>query len=97
MVDIFSPPRHESEWITVKRKPRRPHIVNTPTEYSQAARMGKSVIPPGEDPDNWISLYDSKKKKKIYSKVPQFMKKADYEFDMRNKITSLSPIKGYGR
>ena len=67
------------------------HIVNTPTEYSQAARMGKSAIPPGEDPDNWISLFDPKKKKKIYSKVPQFMKKADYEFDMRNKITSDRP------
>ena len=67
------------------------HIVNTPTENSQAARMGHLTIPPGEDPDNWISLFDPQKKKKIYAKVPQFMNKADYEFEMRNKIKSNRP------
>ena len=32
-----------------------------------------------------------KKKNKIYVKVPQFMKKTDYEFEMLNKITSDRP------
>ena len=67
------------------------HIVNTPTEYGQATRMSKESIPSSEDPDNWITLKDLKTGKKIYSKVPRYMKKIDYEFDMRNKIKSDRP------
>ena len=67
------------------------HIVKTPTEYIQAKRMSKESIPEGEDPDNWITLQDSKTGKKLYSKVPQFKKKTDYEYDMRNKIKSDRP------
>ena len=67
------------------------HIVKTPTEYMQATRMSKESIPEGEDPDNWITLRDPKTGKKLYSKVPQYMKKVDYEYDMRNKIKSDRP------
>jgi peptidyl-prolyl cis-trans isomerase B (cyclophilin B) len=62
------------------------HIVKTPTEYMQAKRMSKESIPDGEDPDNWITLRDQKAGQKLYSKVPQFKKKSDYEYEMRNKI-----------
>jgi len=67
------------------------NIVKTPTEYIQAKRMSKESIPNSENPDNWITLRDSKTGKKLYSKVPQYMKKADYEYDMRNKIKSDRP------
>lgn len=67
------------------------HIVNTPTEYMQAKRVSKEAIPDGEDPDNWITLRDLKTEKKLYSKIPQYMKKTDYEYDMRNKIKSDRP------
>ena len=67
------------------------HIVKTPTEYMQAKRMSKESIPNGEDPDNWITLRDSKTGQKLYSKVPQFKKKTDYEYEMRNKIKSDRP------
>ena len=67
------------------------HIVNTPTEYDQAIRMSKESIPEGEDPDNWITLKDPKTKKKLYSKIPQYKKKSDYEYEMRNKIKSDKP------
>ncbi len=64
------------------------HIVKTPTEYDQAKRLSKESIPGGEDPDNWIALRDPKTKKKLYSKVPQYKKKSDYEYEMKNKISS---------
>ena len=64
------------------------HIVNTPTEYDQAKRLSKEGIPDGEDPDNWITLRDPKTKKKLYSKVPQYKKKSEYEYEMKNKINS---------
>jgi cyclophilin family peptidyl-prolyl cis-trans isomerase len=64
------------------------HIVKTPTEYDQAKRLSKENIPEGEDPDNWIALRDPKTKKKLYSKVPQYKKKSDYEYEMKNKINS---------
>ena len=67
------------------------HILNTPTEYNQAVRMSKESIPEGEDPDNWITLKDPKTKKKLYSKIPQYKRKTDYEFEMRNKIKSDKP------
>jgi cyclophilin family peptidyl-prolyl cis-trans isomerase len=67
------------------------HIVKTPTDYIQAKRMSKESIPLGEDPDNWITLQDSKTGKKLYSKVPKYLKKVDYEYDMRNKIKSDRP------
>ena len=67
------------------------HIVKTPTEYMQAKRMSKESIPDGEDPDNWITLRDSKTGQKLYSKVPQFKKKEDYEYEMRNKMNSDRP------
>jgi len=67
------------------------HIVNTPTEHSQAIMMCKVSIPDGEDPDDWITLKDPKTKKKLYSKVPEKMRKSDYEFDMRKKIKSDKP------
>ena len=67
------------------------HIVKTPTEYMQAKRLSKESIPNGEDPDNWITLRDSKTGQKLYSKVPQFKKKTDYEYEMRNKINSDRP------
>ena len=66
-------------------------IIKTPTEYMQVKRMGKESIPDGEDPDNWITLRDQKTGQKLYSKVPQFKKKADYEYEMRNKMNSDSP------
>ena len=66
-------------------------IVQTPTDYIQAKRMSKQRIPDGEDPDNWITLRDLKTGQKLYSKVPQYMKKVDYEYDMRNKIKSDRP------
>ena len=34
---------------------------------------------------------DVKTGKKLYSKVPENMNKANYEYDMRNKIKSDSP------
>ena len=64
------------------------HIVKTPTEYDQAKRLSTENIPEGEDPDNWIALRDPKTKKKLYSKVPQYKKKSDYEYEMKNKINS---------
>lgn len=67
------------------------HIVNTTTEHSQAVMMCKESIPNGEDPDDWITLKNPKTKKKIYSKIPEKMRKTDYEFDMRNKIKSDKP------
>ena len=67
------------------------HIVNTPTEYDQAIRMSKESIPEGEDPDNWITLKDPKTKKKLYSKIPQYKKRTDYEYEMRKKIKSDKP------
>ena len=67
------------------------HIVNTPTENSQAIMMSKESIPDGEDPDDWITLRDPKTKKKLYSKIPKNMRKTDYEYDMRNKIKSDKP------
>jgi len=67
------------------------HIVNTPTENSQALMMSKESIPDGEDTDDWITLKDPKTKKKLYSKIPKNMRKTDYEYDMRNKIKSDKP------
>jgi len=67
------------------------HIVNTPTENSQAVMMSKESIPVGEDPDDWITLKDPKTKKKLYSKIPKNMRKTDYEYDMRSKIKSDKP------
>ena len=66
-------------------------IVNTPTDFMQAKRMSKESIPNGEDPDNWITLRDSKTGQKLYSKVPQFKKKENYEYEMRNKMNSDRP------
>ena len=67
------------------------HIVKTPTKYLQAKRMSQNSIPDGEDPDNWITLRDSKTGKILYSKVPKYIRKTDYEYEMRNKINSDSP------
>ena len=67
------------------------HIVKTPTEYMQVKRMGKESIPDGEDPDNWITLRDKKTGQKLYAKVPQFKKKTDFEYEMRNKMNSDRP------
>ena len=67
------------------------HIVNTPTNYIQAKRMSRVSIPEGEDPDDWIILKDSKTGKKLYSKVPKYKKKVDYEYEMRKKISSDKP------
>ena len=64
------------------------HIVKTPTEYDQAKRLSKESLPEGEDPDNWITFRDPKTKKKLYSKIPQYKKKSDYEYEMKNKINS---------
>ena len=57
----------------------------------QVKRMSKESIPDGEDPDNWITLRDQKTGQKLYSKVPQFKKKTDYEYEMRNKMNSDRP------
>ena len=67
------------------------HIVKTPTDYDQVKRMSKKSIPNGEDPDHWITIRDPKTNGKLYSKIPQYMQKADYEYDMRNKIRSNRP------
>jgi cyclophilin family peptidyl-prolyl cis-trans isomerase len=67
------------------------HIVKTPTEYMQAKHMSKESIPDGEDPDNWITLRDIKTRQKLYSKEPQFKKKVDYEYEMKNKMNSDRP------
>ena len=67
------------------------HIVKTPTEYMQAKQMSKERIPDGEDPDNWITLRDVKTKNKLYSKIPKYKKKTDYEYEMRKKINSDRP------
>ncbi len=67
------------------------HIVNTPSEYAQAKKMCKNQIPSTEDPDDWITLRDSKTRKQLYSKVPQYKKKTDYEYEMKNKIKSDKP------
>ena len=67
------------------------HIVNTPSEYTQAKRMCKNQIPSSEDPDDWITLRDPKTRKQLYSKVPQYKKKMDYEYEMKNKIKSDKP------
>ena len=67
------------------------HIVKTPTDYMQVQNLSKESIPNGEDPDNWITLRDQKTEQKLYSKVPQFKKKTDYEYEMRNKMNSDRP------
>ena len=67
------------------------HIVNSPTDYIQAKRLSKIRIPDGEDPDHWITLQDSKTGQKLYSKIPQYKKKTDYEYEMRKKIKSDRP------
>ena len=67
------------------------NIVTTPTDYIQAKRMSRDSIPSEEDPDNWITLKDPKTGQKLYSKVPQYKKKVDYEYEMRNKIKSDRP------
>ena len=67
------------------------HIVNSPTEYIQVKKMSKKSIPKEEDPDNWISIRDSKTGEKLYSKVPQYKNKADFEYEMRKKIKSDYP------
>ena len=67
------------------------HIVNTPTEYDQAKRLSRQSIPKGEDPDHWITLKDPKTKDQLYSKIPQYKKKSDYEYEMRKKISSDRP------
>tara|TARA_B100001250_G_scaffold412405_1_gene443513 strand:+ start:486 stop:1367 length:882 start_codon:yes stop_codon:yes gene_type:complete len=67
------------------------HIVNTPSQYNQAKKMCKNQIPSSEDPDDWIILRDPKTRKQLYSKVPQYKKKMDYEYEMRNKIKSDKP------
>ena len=67
------------------------HIVKTPTDYLQAKRMSRDSIPNDEDPDNWITLQDSKTGQKLYSKVPKFKKKTDYEYEMRTKMKSNRP------
>ena len=67
------------------------HIVNSPTDYIQAKRMSKEIIPAGEDPDSWITIRDSKTGKKLYTKVPQYKNKADFEYEMRKKIKSDYP------
>ena len=67
------------------------HIVNTPSEHTQAKRMCKNQIPSSEDPDDWITLRDPKTRKQLYSKVPQYKKKMDYEYEMKNKIKSDKP------
>ena len=53
--------------------------------------MSKTNIPDGEDPDHWITLQDSKTGQKLYSKIPQYKKKTDYEYEMRKKIKSDRP------
>ena len=53
--------------------------------------MSRNSIPKSEDPDNWITVRDPKTHGKLYLKIPQYMKKTDYEYDMRNKIKSNSP------
>jgi len=67
------------------------HIVNTTTDYQQVIRMSRNSIPKSEDPDNWITLRNPKTKKQIYSKVPQYRKKSDYEYEMKMKINSDKP------
>ena len=67
------------------------HIVNTPTNYIQAKRMSRKVIPNGEDPNDWITFRDTKTGERLYSKIPQYKKKADYEYEMRKKINSDRP------
>ena len=67
------------------------HIVNTPTNYIQAKRMSRKVIPKGEDPNDWITFRDTKTGERLYSKIPQYKKKADYEYEMRKKINSDRP------
>ena len=67
------------------------HIVKTPTDYLQAKRMSRESIPNDEDPDGWITLQDSKTGQKLYSKVPKFKKKTDYEYEMRKKMKSNRP------
>ncbi len=67
------------------------HIVNTPTNYMQAKRMSKKVIPNGEDPNDWITFRDTKTGERLYSKIPQYKKKTDYEYEMRKKINSDRP------
>jgi len=67
------------------------HIVNTPTNYIQAKRMSSNTIPYGEDPDNWIVIQDSKTGQKLFSKVPKYKNKAEYEYEMRKKIKSDKP------
>ena len=68
------------------------HIVNTPTEYNHAKKACREKIPEGEDPEQYITLRDSKTRKKLYAKIPKQMRKAEYEFDMRRKIKSDKPV-----
>ena len=68
------------------------HIVNTPTEYMQAKNQSREInIPEGEDPEDWITLRDPKTGKKLFSKIPKFKNKANYEYEMKNKIKSDKP------
>ena len=66
-------------------------IVKTPTNYMEVKRRSRDSIPKGEDPNNWITILDYKTGKKLYSKVPKFMNKADFEYEMKNKIRSDMP------
>ena len=59
--------------------------------------------PKTEKAENWSNLFQivfwiswayqkaQKTKQKLYSKVPQFKKKTDYEYEMRNKMNSDRP------
>ena len=53
--------------------------------------MCKNQIPSTEDPNDWITLRDPKTRKQLYSNVPQYKKKTDYEYEMKNKIKSDKP------
>jgi peptidyl-prolyl cis-trans isomerase B (cyclophilin B) len=67
------------------------HIVNSTTDYMQAVRMSKEQIPSTEDPDDWITFRDPKTKKQLYSKIPKYKKKSDYEYEMKRRIKSDKP------
>ena len=67
------------------------HIVKTPSEYDQAKRMSKENIPEGEDQEDWITLRDPKTQLQLYSKIPKYRKKTEYEYEMRKKIKSNKP------
>ena len=67
------------------------HIVKSPTDYIQARRMCKKSIPKKEDPEDWISIRDSKTGEKLYSKIPKYKNKTNYGIEMRKKIKSDKP------